>query len=91
MAPSRGTNGSFNHWMLPAPTPPAKRRSAVLGRPPADLEFRKSGYGYFALEKKSGQIVRGEEPEYEEATVVASSFEALGLLARAAPEVSRWA
>ena len=37
----------------------------------------KSGYAYFAIEQSSLRIVRGEEPEYEEATPLAPSFTAL--------------
>lgn len=35
----------------------------------------KDGYSYYAISIKSGSIVQGEEPEFEECEIVADSFE----------------
>lgn len=50
----------------------------------------KSGYGYFAVER-SGTIVRGEEPEYEDVRVVAPTLEEfLRLLAEDGARFEAW-
>ncbi|HEY1550146.1 MAG TPA: hypothetical protein VGG28_20100 [Kofleriaceae bacterium] len=51
----------------------------------------KSGYAYLAIAQDTLQIVQGEEPEYEDATVVAPSFgELLRMFALADSKLSRW-
>ena len=51
----------------------------------------KSGYAYFAVRQADFCIVCGEEPEFEEPKVVASSFlELLRLLAKHDAKLSRW-
>jgi hypothetical protein len=51
----------------------------------------KSGYAYFAIEKRSLGIVCGEEPEYEEVTPIAPSLAAcLRLVAVKDPSLSRF-
>jgi hypothetical protein len=51
----------------------------------------KSGYAYFAIRKMDLSIVCGEEPEFEESSVVASSFlELLELLVKHDIKLSRW-
>jgi len=48
----------------------------------------RSGYAYCAMERSSGRIVRGDEPEYEVTTPVASSFlELLQVIADRGPEL----
>jgi hypothetical protein len=51
----------------------------------------KSGYAYVAIERSDLTVVCGEEPEYEEATLLTSSFaELLHLIAARDPRLSRW-
>jgi hypothetical protein len=51
----------------------------------------KSGYAFFAINKAGLNIVCGEEPEFEETTVVAPSFlEFLRLVAEPDGKLSRW-
>jgi hypothetical protein len=51
----------------------------------------KSGYAYFALEAATLKVVVGEEPEYEEPSVLADSLaEALDLVVKRDPTVERW-
>ena len=51
----------------------------------------KSGYAYFAVRQSDLAIVAGEEPEYEECTQFASSFdELLSAVASASPALARW-
>lgn len=37
----------------------------------------KGGYSYYSISIKSGSIIQGEEPEFEECEIVADSFEEL--------------
>jgi hypothetical protein len=51
----------------------------------------KSGYAYFAIQKSNLSIVCGEEPEFEEAVLIASSFlNFLNLLVGPDPKLNRW-
>jgi len=51
----------------------------------------KSGYAYFAVRMADMCVVRGDEPEFEETIVVASSFLGfLNLLADLDPNLSIW-
>jgi hypothetical protein len=51
----------------------------------------KSGYAYFAVRMADMCVVRGDEPEFEETVVVASSFPGfLNLLADLDPNLSIW-
>jgi hypothetical protein len=51
----------------------------------------KSGYAYFAIERTSLRVVRGDEPEYEVAVPLASSFlEMLQRIVRRDPELDVW-
>jgi hypothetical protein len=51
----------------------------------------KSGYAYFALDLQTLQVVQGEEPEYEETSLLAESLEELfHLIVRRDPKVQRW-
>jgi len=51
----------------------------------------KAGYAYFAIEKSTLRVVCGEEPEYEDTTVVASSVKEMPrLIAARDPQVARW-
>jgi hypothetical protein len=51
----------------------------------------KSGYAYFAMRKKDSSIVCGEEPEFEETTVIAASLsEFLRLLANPEGIINRF-
>ena len=88
---------SWDEWerqSLDAATGDAELTAAVKGFWDSHFPLAtsvKSGYAYFALQQSHGHIVCGEEPEFEETVVVASSF--LDLLKRfAAPDAkfSRW-
>jgi hypothetical protein len=51
----------------------------------------KSGYAYFALERESMNVVVGEEPEFEEISVIAKTFdEFLGMLIEGSEALTRW-
>ena len=51
----------------------------------------KSGYAYFALDMDTFQVVCGEEPEYEEPSVLASSLdEMFRMCASRSPGLERW-
>lgn len=51
----------------------------------------KSGYAYLAIERTSLSVVAGEDPEYEETSLVAATIpDALRLLASRDPRVQRW-
>jgi len=51
----------------------------------------KSGYAYFALDKKGREVVRGEEPVFEETSPLAGSFaELLGTMAENDSRFERW-
>ncbi len=51
----------------------------------------KSGYAYFALNLDSLQVVCGEEPEYEEPIILASSLEEMfRMCATRSPRLARW-
>jgi hypothetical protein len=51
----------------------------------------KSGYAYFALERGTLRVVVGEESEFEQATVIAATFDDfIAMLASDAEELSRW-
>jgi hypothetical protein len=51
----------------------------------------KSGYAYFALERGTMHVVVGEEPEFEEAKVIANTFdEFLAMLTSSAEGLDRW-
>jgi len=51
----------------------------------------KSGYAYLALDLNTLQIVRGEEPLYEESSLLASSLhEMFSLVVNRDPRVQRW-
>ena len=51
----------------------------------------KSGYAYFALDLKTGKIVHGEEPEYEETSPFAASLKELfSLLSERDPRTELW-
>jgi hypothetical protein len=51
----------------------------------------KSGYAYFALERASMKVVVGEEPEFEEASVIAESFDDfLVMLTSGAEALAHW-
>jgi hypothetical protein len=51
----------------------------------------KSGYAYFAIERGSLRVVRGEEPEFEETAPVASSvLDFLQRIAASDPGLVRW-
>jgi hypothetical protein len=52
----------------------------------------KSGYAYFALDLESMQVVRGDEPEYEETLPLASSLGEMFemLISRDPPRVEDW-
>ena len=68
-----------------------KRIIAFWDRHAPVLMSVKSGYAYFAVQQDTLAIVCGEEPEYEETTLVASSIEELlARLARREPRLGRW-
>jgi hypothetical protein len=51
----------------------------------------RDGYAYLAVERETLCVVEGDEPEYEEARVVAQSvLEVLERMARPGPPGSRW-
>jgi hypothetical protein len=51
----------------------------------------KSGYAYFALRRDDMTIVQGEEPEYEEANVIAHAFAGLmSMITSDSPILNRW-
>ncbi len=51
----------------------------------------KSDYAYFAIEKDTLRVVHGEEPEYEETSVIADSFsEFLESVASGAEKLRAW-
>ena len=51
----------------------------------------KSGYGYFAIERESLKVVAGNEPEYEDTTIVATSIEdVFSLIIKQDASLQRW-